>query len=194
MQKISWSTKLKEFQWSALSALIAALALWLTTYQSILNRQVTQMGTQAWVGVVGVQQHFKIGEPPQIILLLKNSGKTPASDVKVYSGKQIVSRNTDGPILVAQMAQKIDQFFKDSPNDFSYLGTIPQDAAPSFAMNFPPQENLNPVRRGDNVLYVVGKFIYTDVFAKTHETHFCYWSQAAETAEMRLCGTENTMK
>lgn len=148
---------------------------------------------RAWVGpehVLGplfsegdVRVYLKPGASPQFGIVIRNTGKTPAKNVRHrISG---FSQSSNAPFIPSYVASPKWMISSTSVLHGDSTQTIQTGAA-----NAPDDEFVSSIKSGEKALYVFGEILYSDVFGRSHTTTFCYYLK--DTIEtLRSCSTYN---
>jgi hypothetical protein len=140
-------------QWipQAASASVALCAFALALYQANVSNEQMRLSTQAWIGVSKIV--LMVGGPlPQIEVTYSNSGKTPATNVKV--------------ILIAKPVFGVPDFkYIDRPSGQGGIGAGDDNRVFAWVELPTPGDRRS--------LYVHGEIEYRDIFGRKHQTAFC---------------------
>jgi hypothetical protein len=146
---------------SGVVALIAVIGLWLT-------RKQLRIDQRAWVGVHSIKGELEIGQTYVIVIELKNTGKTPAKNLKVIETSRSLAR--------------------DERIRFTY---DPDDTEPTAALLMPTGvqrirkivlegREVTPavahsIATGEYKYVVYGTLTYSDVFGEKHWLRYYSW-------------------
>jgi hypothetical protein len=134
-----------------------------------LNKRNAELDQRAWVNVtkIKLEKPLTISEKPIVTLIITNSGKTPALNVRVGAhmyvspnvmrDDKIVRTGPYSEIIIAPNSEHTGQVAM-SDEVFAFF-RLPQ----TFAS----------VTKGDYSVYVDGKITYCDIFGKKHFVTFC---------------------
>jgi hypothetical protein len=144
---------------------------------------------RAWVGVVdvippwlenGKRVYIKVAETGDIVLVISNSGRTPARKMKINAA------TAEGPKGKTFRAE-----YRDDGIDVSSLSTLFPAAQFNVRLSTKgaiPYYSL--IKSGDYVFYIFGEITYDDVFNRRHSTTFCFFTNADVDAA-NACDTYN---
>ncbi len=127
--------------------------------------QSSHLEQRAWVGMKEMRMKTLNGDAPiRVDVKFTNLGKTPAFDINLAMG---VFVRAPGP--TTWMDDRTQRARSNHPVIFPGLDTyeITQGEVR------PSQEDLDIIKTGKKVLYVVGEIEYRDVFRDSHITEFC---------------------
>ena len=147
---------------------------------------IAEQQNRAYLGLDWNDVIFKIGEVPSVRMGIKNSGRTPALNVKVWASALIRPEP-----LLPFFDQKYATYHTE-------VGTILPDrqSQPSIWANsslskkesadiFDPSQNL--------YLFVFGQITYSDALGRDHHINFCSTAAGRE-FEAFLAGKKNTFQ
>jgi hypothetical protein len=129
-----------------------------------------RLDQRAWVGIDAWGGIPKIGEPFIISVQIKNSGKTPALNVQLFSQEEPIKRGEKPTFSYAERNSKTKGILP--PNATM---TINLNTTKGVSMN---KETMEQLGKEDYVIYVYGKIIYDDVFGESHWIKFCSYLRA----------------
>jgi hypothetical protein len=155
---------------------LIVLALY-TTFTYLLlkssNKTLKQSSEQfrlderAWVGVNETDFKFAVGQPGQFLIVIVNSGKTPAIHTHVLmEGRSVIA----GQSITFQHSAVQHGFYSDTViQPGAKVTTVTTTDTPLT------QEQFNAAKSGKVITYVFGTIIYNDIFPSSpvHHTTFC---------------------
>ena len=135
-----------------------------------MTRQAMQLEQRAWIFVTETRvSDFQVGKPLNIVLAVKNTGRTLARNVQI--AVQI------DPLPKGHVPEpKLDR--AETRGTVPPNGTLLIDI--SRGRNHPEgltEEGLQAIQRGELVVWVYGTIHYDDVFETRQATMFCYMLQ-----------------
>ena len=143
-------------------SLVALIVSW--GQLQTMQRDLT-LSHRAWVTITGAAyEDFQVGQPPRVILKLKNHGATPALNVS--------------PATSAFLRQGTPPPHADSISGARSALTIGPDQEMTVQAtvdeSIPNQAVIEAFDQGRVTLYARGFLLYTDVFGQEHRTRFCF--------------------
>lgn len=140
---------------------------------------------RAWVGVKRMtwKGELKKGEKLEAVILVENTGRTPALDVIVKKGsgtlyptKKLLSLPVRGEMVMIVIAPN---------NRFPSLRTISEGLS---------EADIRLLKSGERPVYVYGTITYLDIFKRTHKTGFCGFYNEDAFPGLEFCRTMNYME
>jgi hypothetical protein len=144
-------------------ALAAVAQVFTTCSQWQVMDETMKMDQQAWIGVTSKDMMVLMpGTPLKAKVVLRNSGKTPAINVKTF-GKliQVTERLSSERFEITPLPKDTESGSALAPNAESrsiFIGDTPK---------------LQMIRDSKIFVYFYGKITYQDVFKNNHLTKFC---------------------
>ena len=128
----------------------------------------SRLDQRAWLTVdaTGLANKLAIGKTPTVLLLIKNSGRTPALDVTIESRVFTRSALTEKELSAESIG---------IPPSNPVMGpggtlTVPSTSSEAICN----QGQIDAVERGSHKLYAIGTIYYKDIFKFHHQTKFCF--------------------
>jgi hypothetical protein len=151
-----------------LQAFAASGTFWLIIRQ--LN--VTKQQLRAYVFVAGAQitNIFEGSELPRAVVLIRNSGQTPAHDV-VNVSSVLSTRYPHSSTMNPTITEAI---FATAGRTRQTLGPGDTSISVTVAPGIPSEEQRLAITNGARVVYVYGEIRYRDVFKKRQRTRYRY--------------------
>lgn len=134
------------------------------------NRQMDKtmrLDERAWVAPDQVLGIAEINKAYNVMVVMKNSGKTFARRVEIAAGAEVLPRG---------QKPKLERLTEPGPANRS-KGIIPPNSTFHVEFIINPNitlEELTKYRSGDKVPYVYGRVSYQDIFNCDHWTTFCF--------------------
>jgi hypothetical protein len=134
------------------------------------NKQAI-LGERAWLGTKPLLQtgrgRIEIGQPLNVRIITKNTGKTPAIHVGAYTARDAVTKNKAGIFEPPS--------FEYKRKNFVIAGNVPPDGEiySDFFAEKLSQEDYDRIMTEKVRVYVHGRVEYTDVFGVAHWANFC---------------------
>jgi hypothetical protein len=149
----------------------------LTGYQAYIAKDSAQRQLRAYVSV-NIEKHPDLDNSnlPEMVVLFKNNGQTPAYDVdarfEVYIGDQRLTDSDMSKIRPAldELNKSVSVLF---PSQEFREASVPGVGIPLT------QEDKTLVSMGAKTLWVVGRATYTDAFGYPRFTHFRLYMRGA---------------
>ncbi len=119
-----------------------------------------------WVTVDGARLDRTFTEnPTKCIVILKNTGRTPAVDV------QIVSR-----VVVSRATPDTRNFLQGNPEDILSQGILAPNGSwkQTLSLTMISKDIFTQIKRREQRFYVLGRITYLDVFKERHWSTFRY--------------------
>jgi hypothetical protein len=152
----------------------------LTGYQAYIAKDTAQRQLRAYISV-NIEKHPDLdnSNPPEVVVLFKNSGQTPAYNVDarlvVYVAGETLTEDNMSKVRSAldELKKSVSVLF---PSQEFREASVPGVGIPLT------QEDKTLISMGAKTLWVVGRATYTDAFGYTRFTHFrLYMSGAPDT-------------
>lgn len=131
-----------------------------------LAKATARTDQRAWVAPIEIQSNVLEGQPFQVRVTFKNTGRTFAKDVGVKLVVQVVEASTIPDVDEAEKDVSIKSMAILSPEGIAY-GNKASD-------NILTKEHVESIRLGHISVYVHGRIEYADVFKCPHWTRFCF--------------------
>lgn len=155
--------------------LFAAL-LWLATERVIHNAETaSKKQVRAYVLVEDVAvKNLVIGEVPEIVVTIKNSGQTPAKDVVAQHrlGFDDFPLRGTSPLHIKANKDRISSSFLSSSSSLSCALKLPLEINP-VEMGF--------FKEGKMAIYLVGAITYTNIFGDRCSSEYIYYLDQRDT-------------
>jgi hypothetical protein len=153
----------------------------------------TQLDQRAWVGVLGMDGTAPVNKSgemvPQVEIVLKNTGKTPAIEMAGEMSYSIIPWTSPIPDFATEQSSGQTIIQKGevlAPEAMRQVWLLP----PNFmGMNDPAKDRPQPA-----ILYILGKFTYSDIFSGTpeHSTEVCVEWRGGNNPP-QICPSSNKM-
>jgi hypothetical protein len=133
------------------------------------NENTSRRAQRAWVGPTADSPKGNLiepGRPLEIEVTLRNAGQSPALQVEVTGGSEVVDRG-----------ELFNPYTYKFSEPISRAALLPDDV---LRMPFKnpgkrtvTSKDIRSIAKGDRVVYLVGKITYLDSFGTEHHTRFC---------------------
>lgn len=167
----------------AVFSVVVAFATWWQGCVANRNLELLKTEQRAWfLPVQGTEIRLEPGQPFVTPMRWRNSGKTPAFDVKMLCGVGVLGTSE---------AFLPDYGTKETESSGSRSMVGPGQEVPQpCSSNGLTAEQIAALTSGSSRLYVYGKANYRDVFGEERHTTFCTWWDIAR-AGLNACPTYN---
>ena len=145
---------------------LSTYGVWRATRQSIVeSKENSERQLRAYVCLVRASlTGFSIGEIPSCVVVLENSGQTPA--YKLHG-----ARNMD--IREIPLDSQLPAFADSQSWPRRVLGPRSSHEPSVDLRRALTSRDMNDIRQGTHAIYVWGVTAYTDAFGQAHETTYC---------------------
>jgi hypothetical protein len=157
------------------------------------TQDAMRLDQRAWLGVKDTTlKSFKVGAPIEAQVLILNSGKTPALQIREgVRGGSFVPVGSDSEMIRHEILKEETQI------NLHPAPTIPpsgSDYLTSFTNADLNQPQYDDVMSGSRSVYIVGRVEYLDIFQKSQWMTFCLQIVAYNKAPLlRECDTGSDM-
>jgi hypothetical protein len=146
--------------------------------------QALASSTRPWVGVDAVEAGaIEAGQPLNVEVRVRNSGRTPSTDVQglflVY-----ISPINNPPALVADQCTSCVRGVVLPNGVMSYKLSVRADV-------MSPDE-VQRIKDGKDTMWIVGRLDYRDGEGESHTTRSCLYYRATGIASFTACGDGNS--
>jgi hypothetical protein len=150
-----------------------------------LASETNKLELRAWVGPERVSSHFLPGEPSQIDIFYRNSGRTPAVDCTINVVVLFGAKTSPPPL---------DPSFESSSemNVTSRTFFMPNAVFSSTIKETMSREQYERLQSGEWIAYLHARASYVDVFRVKHIVRSCYYYSVTH-KEWHSCGQLNEM-
>lgn len=146
---------------SGLVALAAFIGLWITRKQLRLDQR-------AWVGIYKIHGKLRLGKPFVITIILKNTGKTPAQNLKVVETSRSIKKGE--PITF------VHPDVKTEPTAALLMPGGLQRIRKSIIEGAQVTADVIESIAKEEYRYVIyGTLTYGDIFGKEHWLRYYFW-------------------
>lgn len=157
--------------------------------------EASQMDERAWLGV----SEFEVlqydpddsRKPFRMRLGLRNSGKTPALQIKVLGMFQVYNSKVDGP--TSDDWNVFEGFFKKETARFVAAPGADRALIATDANTDIVTKNYAGIRDHTAFMYYFGEISYVDIESRSHSTRFCLWLAEPENKQLIHCHDGNDM-
>ena len=151
--------------------------------------QASRLDQRAWVGV-DKSYITRMSDPFVSYVDLRNTGKTPAYNLRRASAYMISGHVVDGP--APAFITTLEKTFKEKTAKRSLIpgGTtiLESDDADSYVA-----KEWKAISEGQKFLYIYGRLEYDDVFLAHHTTTFCFYLRNPAEKQYAICEAYNEM-
>lgn len=146
------------------------------------GRESARLDQRAWVAVSGIVGVPEVGEDLSIPITYTNTGRTFATNVRLYSMIQI--RGIADPIPTDPLDNRKASSVSLMPPNF------PHTTGKAAEKHIISQQEIDALKSKEAILYIRTKATYTDVFGCGHWTMTCARFDP-DNGGWRTCGSQN---
>ncbi len=151
--------------------ILLAVYTGLTAYQAYIAKDTARRQLRAYISVaVEKQPNLNESGPPNATLLFKNTGQTPAYEVRIHSVWSVL----DGDTINNDQIKQIRDYMATLKGFESAMfpgQEFRQSAEPTKGIPITDGQKIS-ISLGAMTLWVNGEIVYEDAFGYPHFTHF----------------------
>jgi hypothetical protein len=159
--------------------------------EAVATRHAMKLDQRSWLGIVSITPTPRVpvlGQPFDVEIDLKNTGKTPAIHLVIAAVGQYLPKDKEPEFSYNQFAKIKNAYIAPG-------ATAPMLLSPIAGLDGNPipitQPLLTSMQKGDYRATVHGRIDYTDIFGQPHWLLFCSYYMVPFTGTFGQCTNHN---